>query len=250
MKNAITMSALLAGVFFAAGLGTAGADESKEELIRKLKGQADKKAQANPGVTTRGATRGATRGVSPGSTAPQVKTEERTVTFSSRGIPVAIQAAAAEETVKLSEGTTQKFEGGGASSAAPDDAVEVSYTVDPESRVSRDNILFRRGSDEFADVASLQVVRDLGEAMSDPSLRELKFVIEGHASADGSASANQALSQRRAERIVRELGSQGVTSDRLLPVGFGESKARFPAASPENLLRQDRRVIIYRLEDS
>jgi hypothetical protein len=35
---------------------------------------------------------------------------------------------------------------------------------------------------------------------------------------------------------------------RLVPVGFGESKARFAPKDGEALLKQDRRVLIFRLD--
>jgi outer membrane protein OmpA-like peptidoglycan-associated protein len=132
--------------------------------------------------------------------------------------------------------------------AAGDAAVQVNYKVDPESKVTRDNILFRKGSADFADDASVEVVVTLAEALKSPDLAGLQYVIEGHASAEGDAYNNQFLSQERAEQIVSVLTSLGVEPNRLLPVGFGETQARFPDHSPDALLKQDRRVLIYRLD--
>jgi OOP family OmpA-OmpF porin len=73
-------------------------------------------------------------------------------------------------------------------------------------------------------------------------------VIEGHASAEGDDDGNLALSQERAERIVSVLTRLGVEPERLVPVGFGESKARFTANDGEALLKQDRRVLIFRFD--
>jgi outer membrane protein OmpA-like peptidoglycan-associated protein len=132
--------------------------------------------------------------------------------------------------------------------AAGEEAVEINYQVDPSSKVTRDNILFRKGSADFADDASVEVVVGLAEALKSPELQGLKYVIEGHASSEGNAHANQMLSQQRAEQIVSVLTSLGVDSHSLLPVGFGETQARFPDHSPDALLKQDRRVLIYRLD--
>jgi outer membrane protein OmpA-like peptidoglycan-associated protein len=113
--------------------------------------------------------------------------------------------------------------------------------------VARDNILFKKGSAEFADDASVDVVVTLAEALKHPELKGLHFVIEGHASAEGDAGSNQYLSQLRAEEIVNVLTKLGVDGTCLVPVGFGESQARFPDSSPDSLLKQDRRVLIFRL---
>lgn len=127
---------------------------------------------------------------------------------------------------------------------------ELAYTVDPSSEISRDDILFVKGSTSFADSYSCQVVEDLAYAMSDYSLAGMRFVIEGHASAEGSAAANLALSQRRAERIAEEIVQRGVDPQRLVPVGYGETEARYAAGAPEGLRRLDRRVVVFRLEEN
>jgi outer membrane protein OmpA-like peptidoglycan-associated protein len=51
--------------------------------------------------------------------------------------------------------------------------------------------------------------------------------IEGHTDAIGSEAYNQALSERRAESVTRELAYDGVHGARLATRGFGE---RYPVA--------------------
>ncbi|MBP6603187.1 MAG: OmpA family protein [Verrucomicrobiales bacterium] len=218
-------------------------DESKEDLVKRLKGQSG--ATASRGLTSRGLK---SRSLSPSAT-PAASSETRSLYFSTRGIPKAVQAAAEEDRVKITTTTAPSSNGAGQYPvAAGEAAVQVNYTVDPESKVARDNILFRKGSADFADDASVEVVVTLAEALKNPELAGLQYVIEGHASAEGDASSNQSLSQERAEQIVAVLTSLGVSHDRLLPVGFGETQARFADHSPEALLKQDRRVLIYRLD--
>lgn len=200
-------------------------DESDDELVNKLKGRAG----TSGGIATRG---GQTRSFN-GSTAAS---ETRSIKMPGRGVPSAVSAAAEEDKVEIKP------------TAQGGEEVELSYKVDPESKVARDNILFRKGSADFADDASVEVVVTLAEALKHPDLQGLQFVIEGHASAEGDASANRNLSQLRAEQIVSVLASLGVAEDRLVPVGFGESQARFPETSPEALLKKDRRVLIFRLD--
>lgn len=77
---------------------------------------------------------------------------------------------------------------------------------------------------------------------------EERFVIEGHASAEGSYDSNMVLSQQRAEHIVRAIVRRGVSPYRVLPVGYGESEARHPADAPEALRSRDRRVVVFRMK--
>jgi len=128
------------------------------------------------------------------------------------------------------------------------EAYAVTYAVDPNSEVTRDDILFVKGSTAFEDAYSYDLVQDLAMAISDPSLANQSFVIEGHASAEGDYNQNLALSQARAERIVREIVAYGVPASRLIPVGYGENEASYPANSSDELRALDRRVAVYRLK--
>lgn len=246
MKAKLPVSCSLIAAALLIG-GNLSAQESTEDLVRKLRGSAgDASGQGGSAPKTRGFT---TRGISPRSIQPAAKpkAQERSVVFSTRGIPSSVKVAAEEDGVKFEETTGKKSDGAGDYSvSAGEKAVEVTYTVDPDSKVIRDNILFRKGSTDFADEASFNVVAELAKALKDPSLKDFRFVVEGHASAEGSAFANQQLSQRRADRIVTVLGSLGVNQGKLFAVGHGEQEARFPAGSEEFLLKQDRRVLVYR----
>jgi len=126
-------------------------------------------------------------------------------------------------------------------------AYAVSYRVDPNSAVTRDDILFRQGSTDFADAYSFDLVIDLAEAMNTPSLIHETFVIEGHASSEGDYGRNLLLSQERAERIARDLVYYGVNPNRLMPVGYGEAEAAYPANAPEEYRSLDRRVMVFRM---
>lgn len=125
------------------------------------------------------------------------------------------------------------------------DAYAVSYSVDPNSVISRDDILFQQGSTDFADAYSYDIVADLAEAIRSSQLSNEQFIIEGHASAEGDYSSNLRLSQQRAERIARDLVDMGVDPNRLIPVGYGEAEAQYPADSSENFRALDRRVMVF-----
>ncbi len=126
-------------------------------------------------------------------------------------------------------------------------AYAVSYAVDPDTLITRDDILFVQGSTEFADAYSYDIVVDLATALNNPALANYSFIVEGHASAEGDYTTNLNLSQLRAERIAREMIRFGVSSSRLIPVGYGENEARYPANAAENLRATDRRVVVFRL---
>jgi outer membrane protein OmpA-like peptidoglycan-associated protein len=131
-----------------------------------------------------------------------------------------------------------------------DDAWVVSYPVNEKSMISSNDILFRQGSTQFADGHSYDMLQVLSDAMNDPALSSARFVIEGHASAEGSYDENMALSQRRAEAIVREMVRGGIPPERLIPVGYGEGEARHRDNAPEALRAQDRRVVVFRMDDT
>ena len=130
------------------------------------------------------------------------------------------------------------------------DAWIISYPVSKESMISSGDILFRPGSTRFADTHAYGMVEALAEAMKDPDLAGERFIIEGHASAEGSFEENQILSQQRAETIAREIVRNGVPAEQVIPVGYGESEARHPADAPEEVRSEDRRVVVFKLDDT
>ena len=53
---------------------------------------------------------------------------------------------------------------------------------------------------------------------------DTSITIEGHASSDGSEAFNQKLSEKRANSVKSYLITNGIAEDRLLTIGYGESK--------------------------
>ncbi len=128
-------------------------------------------------------------------------------------------------------------------------AYKVEYKVDPTSQL-RGEVFFDKGTAEIrTGTESMAFLNDLATALKDPVLKDHKFVIEGHASAEGSAVTNKYLSQLRANKIHDLLVKYGVNGNQVFPAGFGEDEARFPDGAPEKTLEQDRRVLIYKLEE-
>jgi OOP family OmpA-OmpF porin len=83
-------------------------------------------------------------------------------------------------------------------------------------------VVFVTGSDVLKPESEevLQVVKDYLDAK--PKITLLR--IEGHTDNDGTAAANQTLSEKRAMTVARWLTTAGEKCDRLLPVGFGQMK--------------------------
>ena len=52
----------------------------------------------------------------------------------------------------------------------------------------------------------------------------VKIEVQAHTDSDGSASYNQWLSERRAQSVIDYLGQLGISTARLIPMGYGETK--------------------------
>jgi hypothetical protein len=90
-------------------------------------------------------------------------------------------------------------------------------------------------------VCSRPLLDRLAMVMQHERARDLRFRIEGHTDAKGSALANELLSRRRAETVVRYLGSRGVDAARLAAEGKGFRELSDPA---NPLSEQNRRVSV------
>ena len=67
--------------------------------------------------------------------------------------------------------------------------------------------------------------------------------VEGHTDWTGPSAYNMRLSQRRAESVVRYLVDEGgVSQDRFIAEGFGETQPLVPGAKTKTTLAQNRRV--------
>ena len=82
-------------------------------------------------------------------------------------------------------------------------------------------------------------------ALNAAELMGLRFVVEGHTDVVGSDQTNLVLSQRRADAARAFLITQGVAAERLVAIGYGQS--RLIAGVAPNDGRQ-RRVEIVKLE--
>jgi len=92
-------------------------------------------------------------------------------------------------------------------------------------------VLFELNSAEISPSAK-KTLDALGEALLSARLTPCCFQLEGHTDNWGTDDYNRALSRRRAESVARYLSQRsGIAMERLLPVGYGESR---PIASNDS----------------
>jgi len=83
-------------------------------------------------------------------------------------------------------------------------------------------VKFLSGKTELATISRL-VLRDVAAVINEHA-EWTSIEIGGHTDATGAAAANLALSQGRAEAVRDALVAAGVSKDRLVAKGYGESK--------------------------
>ena len=148
----------------------------------------------------------------------------------------------------LVEGTPVRTRGLG---AVPDcafyrESVRRGLGVRPVSDVAALEILFEVDSSRVSETGA-ERLRELAQALNAPRLAPCCFRLEGHADATGAQGYNLELSRRRANAVAELLSTElGVAADRLLTVGYGESR---PLATNETRegRRRNRRVQIVNL---
>jgi len=86
---------------------------------------------------------------------------------------------------------------------------------------------------------SMGVLNEIYKMLSEHP--EVNVSIEGHTDSDGDNDFNQKLSEDRAETVMNQLISMGLSADRLTSKGFGESEPINTNATPEGKA-ENRRV--------
>lgn len=97
---------------------------------------------------------------------------------------------------------------------------ELVIEYDPGTTFSFTNLQFETAKADLK-ASSYGHLKNLVEIMK--RKKDLKIRIDGHTDSDGEESANQVLSQKRAESVKNYLISQGIDANRMVAKGFGES---------------------------
>jgi OmpA-OmpF porin, OOP family len=89
-------------------------------------------------------------------------------------------------------------------------------------------VQFATGSADLSP-AAIEVLNNLGKALSDPTLSTYRFRIEGHTDTVGSRTYNQTLSDQRAAAVVEYLATNfHVDRSRVQGIGMGEDGLLVP----------------------
>ena len=142
-----------------------------------------------------------------------------------RGVTAAGATQKATQTV-LSDGLVIPMTGAGRKTAASSGGTQVA-AARPAAATSGSGydllVTFELSSDTLTPQAQTNL-RQFAIALQTPELSSLRFAVEGHTDATGSADLNLKLSERRAASVVGFLTSLGVKSDRLSAKGYGETR--------------------------
>lgn len=98
---------------------------------------------------------------------------------------------------------------------------EVTETIQKELNAYAKTILFNSGKASIKDDSTNALVDIIAILNEYPNA---KFTVEGHTDSIGSATTNKKLSNKRANAVKDFLVKNGVSTDRLTAVGYGEEK--------------------------
>ena len=100
-------------------------------------------------------------------------------------------------------------------------AVEIKKEIIEKVNYAAQRIQFKAGKDDLLP-QSLKVLDDVVKILNDNP--EIKVIIEGHTSADGSLAYNMKLSNERANKVKSYLQLKGIAASRLSAKGFGPAQ--------------------------
>jgi len=133
----------------------------------------------------------------------------------------------------------QNRSGGAATALEPQGNFDRAACVGRFEILSRtDNIYFTSGSARL-DARSEPLLDSIVDIVS--RCPDLVIEVGGHTDSDGSAAANQTLSERRAAAVTQYLISQAIPAARIRTVGYGEVRPVASNETPEGK-RRNRRI--------
>ena len=135
---------------------------------------------------------------------------------------------------------------------ASEEVIELAVTLEPskivvtDERIDlREKVYFDTGKATIKP-ASFSMLDEVAKVLQDHD-EITKVRVEGHTDARGSASANQALSEKRAASVKQFLVDRDVAPERLEAIGYGEDRPIDPARTAA-AYEKNRRVDIFIVE--
>lgn len=128
-------------------------------------------------------------------------------------------------------------------------ALTRSISAAPKPSIAIQAILFKFGSTEVEGAQSYEQIKQLGQALSDPRLKDAVMEVQGHTDNVGSDESNMKLSEARATKIVEMLTHlYSVPAANLKAVGKGQSApiAGSKEQQTDEQRTMNRRVVIER----
>ncbi len=103
--------------------------------------------------------------------------------------------------------------------------------IEPGATIILRNIFFDYDKADLRPESQIELDRVYDLLVKNPTL---KIELSGHTDDRGSDEYNMKLSQKRAESAMKYLVSKGISQDRIVAVGYGETKPIVPNDSEEN----------------
>ena len=103
---------------------------------------------------------------------------------------------------------------------------------------------FKTGSAELDEDAGADEILELVKIYMEEHREVTLLRVEGHTDSDGDDNSNMQLSKDRAASVTKWLVDHGVKCNRLMPVGFGETRPLAANDTPENKAK-NRRVSFF-----
>jgi len=130
----------------------------------------------------------------------------------------------------------------------PDDIPDIklrgiNYKPEPaEPKMISVELQFEKNSSELT-ANTKRSLSMVGQALNSEELKELKYILEGHADATGTTEYNMRLSQKRAESVKQYLVKKhNINPEKLVAVGKGE-KDLLDADNPDSMKNRRVRII-------
>ncbi len=143
-----------------------------------------------------------------------------------------------KETVAVAETTPPATQPAAAKALEPEGDFDLDACKGRFEILSRtDNIYFPSGSARL-DARSEPLLNSLVDIIS--RCPGLKIEVGGHTDSDGSAGANMRLSDRRAAAVTQYLTSKNIPAERIVSVGYGETRPVASNDTPEGKSRNRR----------